>query len=120
MYIEQYFSIFYATNKVHCIIAFDFQEKTSLQHFYSVLLFSNTYQVLLGVILLCNLGNYLTRVDSHGILSHCVDWIDPHIAQRYTYKVLLTIVIKFILLCAWAEQANLSSARNALNFKYEI
>ena len=113
MYIEQYFSIFYATNKVHCIIAFDFQEKTSLQHFYSVLLFSNTYQVLLGVILLCNLGNYLTRVDSHGILSHCVDWIDPHIAQRYTYRVLQTIQMKVILLWVWAEGAVLGRAKTA-------
>ena len=75
---------------------------------------------MLGVILLCNLGNYLTRVDSHGILSHCVDWIDPHIAQRYTYRVLQTIQMKLILLRVWAERVVLGSTKTALKFKYEM
>jgi hypothetical protein len=40
--------------------------------------------------------------------------------QRYTYRVLQTIQMKFILLCVWAQQAVLGSAKTALKFKYEI
>ena len=40
--------------------------------------------------------------------------------QRYTYRVLQTIQMKLILLCVWAEQAILGSAKTALKFKYEI
>ena len=39
--------------------------------------------------------------------------------QRYTYRVLQTIQMKLILLCIWAEQAVLGSAKTALKFKYE-
>ena len=40
--------------------------------------------------------------------------------QRYTYRVLQTIQLKFILLCVWAERAVLGSAKTALKFKHEI
>ena len=40
--------------------------------------------------------------------------------QRYTYRVLQTIQMKLILLCVWAEEAILGSAKTALKFKYEI
>ena len=40
--------------------------------------------------------------------------------QRYTYRVLQTIQMKFILLCVWAEPAILGSTKTALKFKYEI
>ena len=40
--------------------------------------------------------------------------------QRYTYRVLQTIQMKPILLCVWAEQAVMGSAKTALKFKYEI
>ena len=40
--------------------------------------------------------------------------------QRYTYRVLQTILMKLILLCVWAERAVLGSAKTALKFKYEI
>ena len=40
--------------------------------------------------------------------------------QRYTYRVLQTIQMKLILLCVWAEQAVLGSAKTGLKFKYEI
>ena len=40
--------------------------------------------------------------------------------QRHTYKMLQTIQMKLILLCVWAEQAVLGSAKTALEFKYEI
>ena len=40
--------------------------------------------------------------------------------QRYTYRVLQTIQMKLILLCVWAEQAVLGSAKIAFEFKYEI
>ena len=36
------------------------------------------------------------------------------------YQVLQTIQMKLILLCVWAEQAVLGSAKTALKFKYEI
>ena len=39
---------------------------------------------------------------------------------RYTYRVLQTIQMKAILLCVWAEQAVLGSAKTALEFKYDI
>ena len=39
---------------------------------------------------------------------------------RYTYRVLQTIQMKLILLCDWAEQAVLGSAKTALKFEYEI
>ena len=42
------------------------------------------------------------------------------IGQRYTYRVLLTIQMKLILLCVWAELAILGSTKTALKFKYEI
>ena len=38
--------------------------------------------------------------------------------KRYTYRVLQTIQMKLILLCVWAEQAALSSAKTALKFKF--
>ena len=34
--------------------------------------------------------------------------------QRYTYRVLQTIQIELILLCVWAEPADLGSAKTAL------
>ena len=40
--------------------------------------------------------------------------------QRYTYRGLQTIQMKFILLCVWAEPAVLGSTKTALKFKYEI
>ena len=40
--------------------------------------------------------------------------------QTYTYRVLQTIQMKFILLCVEAEPAILGSAKTALKFKYEI
>ena len=40
--------------------------------------------------------------------------------QRYTYRVLQTIQMKLKLLCVWAEQAVLGSAKTALKFKHEI
>ena len=40
--------------------------------------------------------------------------------QRYTYRVLQTIQMKFILLCVWAERVIFGSAKTALKFKYEI
>ena len=40
--------------------------------------------------------------------------------QRYTYRVLQTIQMKLILLCVWAEQAVLGSAKTVLKLKYEI
>ena len=43
-----------------------------------------------------------------------------HQNQRYTYKVLQAIQMKFILLCVWAEWAVLGSTKTALKFKYEI
>ena len=42
----------------------------------------------------------------------------PGLLQRYTYRVLQTIQMKLILLCDWAEQAGLGSAKTALKFKY--
>ena len=42
------------------------------------------------------------------------------IDQRYTYRVLQTIQMKLTLLCVWAERAVFSSAKTALNFKYDI
>ena len=41
-------------------------------------------------------------------------------SQRYTYRVLQTIQINLKLLCVWAEQAVLGSAKTALKFKYKI
>ena len=40
--------------------------------------------------------------------------------QRYTYRVLQTIQIELILLCVWAEPADLGSAKTALKLEYEI
>ena len=40
--------------------------------------------------------------------------------QRYTYRVLQTIQMKLLLLCAWAERAVFGIAKTALKFKYEI
>ena len=42
------------------------------------------------------------------------------IAQRYTYRVLQTVQVKLMLLCVWAGQAVLGSAKTELKFKYEI
>ena len=39
--------------------------------------------------------------------------------QRYTTRVLQTTQMKLILLCIWAEQAVLDSAKTAMKFKYE-
>ena len=47
-------------------------------------------------------------------------WTYLGLAQRYTYRVLQTIQMKLILLCAWAERAVLGSTKTALKFKYEI
>ena len=41
-------------------------------------------------------------------------------SQRYTYRVLQTIQMKLVLLCAWAEPAVLGRTKTALKFKYEI
>ena len=40
--------------------------------------------------------------------------------QRYTYRVIQTILMKLILLCVWAERAVLGSVKAAIKFKYEI
>ena len=40
--------------------------------------------------------------------------------DMYTYRVLQTIQMKVLLLCVWAEQTVLGSAKTALKFKYEI
>ena len=40
--------------------------------------------------------------------------------QRYTFRVLQTFQMKLILLCVWAEPADLGSTKTALKFKYEI
>ena len=45
---------------------------------------------------------------------------DYGLSQRYTYRVLQTIQMIIILLCASAERAILGSAKTALKFKYEI
>ena len=45
---------------------------------------------------------------------------NPVHLQRYTYRVLQTIQIKFILLCVWAEPAVLVSTTTTLELKYEI
>ena len=42
------------------------------------------------------------------------------VRQRYTYRVLQTIQMTLVLLCVWADQAVLGSAKTALKFKYEI
>ena len=42
------------------------------------------------------------------------------LGQRYTYRVLQTIQMKYILLFVWAERAVLGSAKTTLVFKYEI
>ena len=42
------------------------------------------------------------------------------VSQRYTDRVLKIIQIKLILLCVWADQAVLGSAKTALKFKYDI
>ena len=42
------------------------------------------------------------------------------VPQRYTYRVLRTIQMKLILLCVWADQVVLGSAKTALKFNYEI
>ena len=47
-------------------------------------------------------------------------WTYLGLSQRYTYRVLQTIQMKLILLCAWAERAVLGSTKTALKFKYEI
>ena len=52
--------------------------------------------------------------------SRCIFIGYPVAAQRYTYWVLQTIQIKFILSCVWAERAVLGSAKTALKFKHEI
>ena len=38
----------------------------------------------------------------------------PYLKQRYTYRVLQTIQMKLIILCAWAERAILVNAKTAL------
>ena len=40
--------------------------------------------------------------------------------QRYTYRVLQTILMKLILLCVWAEQAVFGGAKTSLKFNYVI
>ena len=40
--------------------------------------------------------------------------------QSYIYQVLQTIQMKLILLCVWAEPADLGSAKTALKFIYKI
>ena len=54
------------------------------------------------------------------ILSTSSSTLNSDLIQRYTYRVLQTIQIELILLCVWAEQAILGSAKIALKFKYEI
>ena len=44
----------------------------------------------------------------------------PALDQRYTYRVLQIIQMKLILLCVWADEAVLGSAKTALKFEYEI
>ena len=54
----------------------------------------------------------------NGILENLLNGkcaiLNVRFRQRYT------IQMKLILLCVWAERAVLSSAKNALKFKYEI
>ena len=52
-------------------------------------------------------------------MSLKLHWKLPSLSQRYTYRVLQTLQMKFILLCDWAERAILGSAKTALEFKYE-
>ena len=40
--------------------------------------------------------------------------------SRDIHRVIQTIQMKIILLCAWAEPAVFGSAKTALKFKYEI
>ena len=58
------------------------------------------------------------------IANSCPVWYfeicSIHPEQRYTYRVLQTILMKLILLCVSAEWAVLGSAKTALKFKYEI
>ena len=51
--------------------------------------------------------------------EHFRNYKKGHNSQRYTYRVLQTIQMKLILLCAWAEPAILGSTKTALKFKYE-
>ena len=44
----------------------------------------------------------------------------PGAGQRYTYRVLQTIQMKFLLFSVWADWAVLGSAKTALKFKYDI
>ena len=52
-------------------------------------------------------------------VSNALD-IDFRASQRYAYRVLQTIQMKLILLCVWAEQTILGSAKTALRFEHEI
>ena len=74
-------------------------------HILEISTFDNTVQ--LHEVLVCN----EVMFPFPGLLGH---------NQRYTYRVLQTIQMKLILLCVWAEQAVLGSARTALKFIYEI
>ena len=42
------------------------------------------------------------------------------LGQGYTYRVLQTIEMKFILLSVWAEWAVLDRAKKSVKYKYEI
>ena len=61
-------------------------------------------------------------------IYHCIEnekksfakCIIPLQVQRYTYRVLQTIQMKLIFLCAWAERVVLGSAKTALKFKHKI
>ena len=62
----------------------------------------------------------LLQMDTHVNVALHKDIFVSSPSQRYTYRVLQTIQVKLILLCVWAEQAVLGSAKTALKFKYEI
>ena len=47
-------------------------------------------------------------------------YFQPNFRDIHKYKVPQTVQMKLTLLCVWAEQAILGSAKTALKFKYEI
>ena len=65
------------------------------------------------------MGNYINSFE-RSLAVEVIGPTEPRFRQRYTYRVLQTIQMKFIVLCVWAEPAVLGSTKTALKFKYEI
>ena len=62
----------------------------------------------------------IVKIKPLPLTTHLVETKPSGKNQRYTYRVLQTIQMKFILLWIWAEWAVLGRAKTALKFKYEI